>query len=82
MEWTRRILGKSDATDTLYGKDMKDKRPNINWGEDELKGGRCSIVVEKKWNEDEEVYRNVVANVLPEAAGAPEEDEDFSEIPW
>lgn len=87
MEWARRILGKSDATDTLYGKDMQDKRPIIDWGEDELRGGRCKIVVETKWDENEEVYRNVVANVLPEGAGAspgaPEEDEeDFSEIPF
>jgi len=65
MEWARRILGKSDATDTKYGKDMKDKRPVVDWGEDELKGKPCRIVVEKKWDEDEEVYKNLVTNVLP-----------------
>jgi hypothetical protein len=67
MEWARRILGKSDATDMLYGKDIKDKRPVVDWGAEELSGKPCRIVVEKNYDEDEEAYRNLVTNVLPVA---------------
>jgi hypothetical protein len=67
MEWARRILGKSDATDTLYGKDIQDKRPVVDWGAAELKDKACQIVVEKNWDENEEAYRNLVVNVLPVA---------------
>jgi hypothetical protein len=38
MEWARRLLGKSDATDMLYGNDIKDKRPVVDWGAEELRG--------------------------------------------
>jgi hypothetical protein len=33
MEWARRILGKSNATDMKWGKDIrKEMRPVVNWG--------------------------------------------------
>src|SRR5215217_3785967 len=65
MEWSRRILGKSTATDMKWGKDLKERRPVVNWGPAELEGKPCRIVVEKNWDEDEERYRNRVINVLP-----------------
>ncbi len=65
MEWARRILGKSDATDMKWGRDLKEKRPIIDWGPDNLVGKPCRIVVEKNYDEDEEVDRNRVVNVLP-----------------
>jgi hypothetical protein len=70
MEWARRILGKSDATDMSYGRDIKDKRPVVDWGEDELKGKPCRIEVEKKWDEDYEEHKNKVVNVLPAEQGS------------
>src|SRR5215212_10402241 len=70
MEWARRILGKSDATDEKWGKDLKnERRPIVGWGEDELKGKPCRVVVEKYWDDEIEVYRNRVTNVLPSANG-------------
>jgi hypothetical protein len=83
MEWSRRILGKSDATDMKWGRDLKEKRPVIDWGPDNLVGKPCRVVVEKNYDEDEEVYRNRVVNVLPPTDGAPAADveEEFEEIP-
>jgi len=95
MEWARRILGKSEASDMLYGKDIRDKRPVVDWGEEELSGKSCRIVVEKNWDSNEEDYRNKVTNVLPaksaksgeaipdaKASAEAENEEDFDEIPW
>ena len=88
MEWARRILGKSDATDTKWGRDLKEKRPVVDWGPDILIGKPCRIVVEKNYDEDEERYRNRVVNVLPpgetnvEEAAAAEETDDFESIPF
>jgi len=84
MEIARRLKGKSNATDTKWGKDIKDKRPVINWGPD-LKGSRATIVVEKFYDEDEEVHKNRVINVVAEGAleaMQAEEDEDFENIPF
>jgi hypothetical protein len=79
MEWARRILGKSTATDMKWGRDLKEKRPIINWGPPELTGKPCRIVVEKNYDEDEERHRNRVVNVLPpettEAEKSLKEDE-------
>jgi hypothetical protein len=65
MEIARRLKGKSDATDTKWGRDIKNKRPRVDWGP-ELKGSRATIVVEKIYDEDEEVYKNRVTNVVAE----------------
>jgi hypothetical protein len=65
MEWARRILGKSMATDMQWGRDLKEKRPVVDWGPEILVGKPCRIVVEKNYDEDEERYRNRVVNVLP-----------------
>ena len=87
MEWARRLLGKSDATDMLYGNDIKDKRPVVDWGAEELRGKPCRIVVEKNWDEDEEAYKNLVVNVLPpdetnaEKVATAEKEED-PDIPF
>ena len=87
MEWARRMLGKSTATDQKWGRDLKEKRPVVDWGPDILVGKRCRIVVEKFFDEDEERYRNRVVNVLPpeetnvDKASADEEEEDFESIP-
>src|SRR5215211_720518 len=82
MEWARRILGKSSATDMKWGKDLKERRPVIDWGPELLVGKCCRIVVEKVYDEDEERHRNRVVNVLPpektEAEKSLKEDEgDF-----
>src|SRR5215218_9950200 len=87
MEWSRRILGKADATDMRWGRELKEKRPVIDWGPAELEGKRCRIVVEKNFDEAEERYRNRVANVLPPKKTAPEEsleetEEDFESMPF
>src|SRR5215218_4690954 len=86
MEWARRMLGKSTATDQKWGRDLKEKRPVVDWGPDILIGKSCRIVVEKNYDEDEERYRNRVVNVLPpeetkvEKDTADEEDADFNDI--
>jgi hypothetical protein len=67
MEIARRLKGKSNATDEKWGKDIKDKRPKVNWGL-ELAGSRATIVVSKTWDEAAEVYRNRVTNVVAEGA--------------
>jgi hypothetical protein len=67
MEIARRLKGKSNATDEKWGKDIKDKRPKVNWGP-ELAGSRATIVVSKTWDEAAEVYRNRVTNVVAEGA--------------
>jgi hypothetical protein len=87
MEWSRRILGKSQATDTKWGRDLKEKRPVVEWGPDILVGKPCRIVVEKGWDEDEERYRNRVVNVLPPEKTDAEKnlddtEDDFSDIPF
>jgi hypothetical protein len=84
MEIARRLKGKSDATDASWGRDIRDKRPRVDWGPD-LKGTRATIVVEKIYDNDEEVHKNRVTNVVAEGAlEAPqkEEDEDFESIPF
>jgi hypothetical protein len=84
MELARRLKGKSDATDTKWGRDIKDKRPRVDWGP-ELKGSRATIVVEKHFDEDEEIYRNRVSNVVAEGAldaMVKSEEEDFESIPF
>ena len=84
MEIARRLKGKSDATDTKWGRDIKDKRPRVDWGP-ELKGSRATIVAEKIYDEDEEIYRNRVTNVVAEGALKPVEEaeaEDFESIPF
>lgn len=80
MELARRLMGKSDAVDTRWGHDIKDKRPRVDWGP-ELKGSRATIVVEKLFDEDEEIYRNRVSNVVAEGA-LKSLDEDFEPIPF
>jgi hypothetical protein len=84
MEIARRLKGKSDATDTKWGRDIRDKRPRVDWGP-ELVGSRATIVVEKHFDEDEEVHRNRVTNVVAEGALKPVEEaeaEDFESIPF
>jgi hypothetical protein len=82
MEIARRLMGKSDATDTRWGRDIKNKRPRVNWGP-ELKGSRATIVVEKIYDEDEEVHKNRVVNVVAEGAlDATQKEEDFESIPF
>ncbi len=73
MEIARRLTGKSDATDQKWGRDIRDKRPRVNWGP-ELIGSDAQIVVEKFYDEDEEVYKNRVVNVV--APGALEDETD------
>jgi hypothetical protein len=80
MEWARRILGKSSATDMKWGRDLKEKRPVIDWGPDNLVGKPCRVVVEKNYDEDEEVYRNRVVNVLPPADGEDLEGVDVENL--
>jgi hypothetical protein len=63
MEIARRLTGKSNATDQKWGRDLKQKRPVIDWGP-ELVGSRAQIVVEKVYDEDAETYRNRVVNVV------------------
>jgi hypothetical protein len=90
MEWARRILGKSTATDARWGHELKEKRPVVDWGPDILVGKPCRIVVEKNWDGDEERYRNHVANVLPPkgtkveqaAASEAEEAENVQDMPF
>jgi len=82
MEIARRLMGKADATGTKWGRDIKDKRPRVDWGP-ELKDSRATIVVEKIFDEDEEVHRNRVTNVVAEGAleaSRKEEEEDFASI--
>ena len=84
MEIARRLKGKSDATDTKWGRDIKDKRPRVDWGP-ELKGSRATIVAQKIYDEDEEIYRNRVTNVVAEGALKPVEEAeagDFQSIPF
>ena len=84
MEIARRLKGKSDATDTKWGRDIKDKRPRVDWGP-ELKGSRATIVAEKIYDEEEEIYRNRVTNVVAEGALKPVEEAeagDFQSIPF
>jgi hypothetical protein len=84
MELARRLMGKSDATDMRWGLDIKSKRPRVDWGP-ELVGSRATIVVDKIWDEDEEIYRNRVTNVVAEGALKPvaaAEAEDFESIPF
>jgi hypothetical protein len=87
MEWARRILGKSTATDMKWGRDLKEKRPVVDWGPEILVGKPCRIVVEKNYDEEEERDRNRVVNVLPPAVTAAEktaaeEEEEFATIPF
>jgi hypothetical protein len=84
MELARRLMGKSDATDMRWGLDIKSKRPRVDWGP-ELVGSRATIVVDKIWDEDEEIYRNRVTNVVAEGAlesTADDEEKDFESIPF
>jgi hypothetical protein len=86
MEIARRLKGKSNATDTKWGRDLRTKRPIVDWGP-ELIGSRAQIVVEKVYDEETETYRNRVVNVaapgaLKEARAEAEEEADFDEIPF
>jgi len=84
MEIARRIQGKSSATDTKWGKDIRDKRPVVNWGPQDV-GSRATIVVEKIYDDDSEAYENRVTNVVAEGALKPLEetiDEDAESIPF
>jgi hypothetical protein len=84
MELARRLTGKSNATDTKWGRDIKDKRPLVNWGPD-LVGSRATIVVEKYYDDDQEVFKNRVVNVVAEGALEAvdnSEEEDFESIPF
>jgi len=88
MEWARRILGKSTATDMKWGRDLKERSPVVDWGPDILVGKRCRIVVERNFDQEEERYRNRVANVLPpeetngEKSVVAEEADDFADLPF
>jgi hypothetical protein len=88
MEWARRILGKSTATDMQWGHDLKEKRPVVDWGPEILAGKPCRIVVEKNYDEDEQRDRNRVVNVLPPEvtaavfSAAVEGEEDFDDLPF
>ena len=82
MEWARRILGKSTATDMKWGRDLTEKRPVVDWGPDILLGKPCRIVVEKNYDEAEERYRNRVVNVLPAAGAEEDPEEGYNEIPF
>jgi hypothetical protein len=88
MEWARRILGKSAATDMRWGHDLKERRPVVDWGPEILVGKPCRIVVEKNYDEDEQRDRNRVVNVLPpevaavQAVEGEEDEEDFDAIPF
>jgi hypothetical protein len=70
-EWSRRILGLSDATDTKSGKDIKHRKPpRVNWGPLELSGKACRFVVEdREFVSDDGAVQTVsnVTNVLPPA---------------
>jgi len=95
MEIARRLKGKSDATDQKWGRDLKQKRPVIDWGP-ELIGSRAQIVVEKVYDQDTETYRNRVVNVVPpgtfkSSAGTADEessasggsaDDEFDDLPF
>jgi len=88
MEIARRLLGKSDATDTKWGRDLKQKRPIVDWGP-ELVGRRAQIIVEKEYDKETETYRNRVVNVVApgalkaaKAQAEAEEAEDFDDIPF
>jgi hypothetical protein len=83
MEIARRLLGKSDATDQKWGRDIKNKRPRVDWGP-ELVGSRAQIVVEKIYDEDEEVYKNRVVNVVAPGALKTETDveAEIEEVPF
>jgi hypothetical protein len=70
-----------------WGKDLKERRPVINWGPAELEGKPCRIVVEKYFDEDEERHKNRVVSVLPPEKTTAEKDlenseEDFESIPF
>src|SRR3712207_5276084 len=89
MEIARRLLGKSNATDTKWGRDLRTKRPIVDWGP-ELIGSRAQILVEKTYDEDTETYRNRVVNVVapgalkPTGSGADDDvdESDFDDIPF
>jgi hypothetical protein len=82
------MKGKSDAVDTKWGRDIKDKRPRCDWGPQDI-GLRATIVVTKFWNDKEEVYENRVENVVAEGAlqaaqakAEAELEEDVKDIPF
>ena len=80
IEIARRIKGKSGATDTMWGKDIRDKRPVVNWGPQDV-GSRATIVVDKFYNDDAEAYENRVTNVVTLGAlEASAREEDFANI--
>jgi hypothetical protein len=90
MEIARRLTGKSTAVDQKWGRDLKEKRPSIDWGP-ELIGSRAQIHFTKVWDEDSEVFRNRVVNVtapggLKPTGAANEADDvdesDFDDIPF
>jgi hypothetical protein len=56
----------------------------VDWGAAELRDKACQIVVEKNWDENEEVYRNLVVNVLPIAndKSSSGDKAEFDDIPF
>jgi hypothetical protein len=85
MEIARRLMGKSDATDQKWGREIKSKRPRVNWGP-ELIGSRAQIVVEKIYDEDEEVYKNRVVNGVAPGSfrtdGKTDVETEIEEVPF
>jgi hypothetical protein len=85
MELARRLLGKSDATDQKWGRDIKSKRPRVDWGP-ELVGSRAQIVVEKFFDEEEEVHKNRVVNVVAPGSlrtdGKTVVEDEMEQVPW
>jgi hypothetical protein len=77
MEIARRLKGKSDATDQRWGRDLKQKRPVIDWGP-ELVGSRAQIVVEKLYDEETETHKNRVVNVV--APGSFDTDDPKTDV--
>jgi len=83
MEIARRLKGKSDATDQKWGRDLKHKRPIIDWGP-ELVGSHAQIVVEKLYDEETETHKNRVVNVGAPGALKDETDaeKEMAEAPF
>jgi hypothetical protein len=85
MEIARRLKGKSDATDQKWGRDLKQKRPIVDWGP-ELIGSRAQIVVEKIYDEETETYKNRVVNVVAPGSfrtdGKTDAEAEMEEVPF
>jgi hypothetical protein len=79
-EWARRILGMSQDTDMLWGKDARGKKEPVNWGPEELEGKPCQIAVEIREDSEGSERSNVVNVFAPGSfdsdATAVEEEAD------